>query len=283
MDLRKLKTLIELVETSGIAELEIQEGESACASPALHGDHAARGPPPVAPSQVIGIPAAAGPPSAPAPPPPPPAEPARREEPDGGHVLPPPRRARPSRSSRSATPCRKCNACIVEAMKLMNEIEADKSGVIKAILVENGQPGGVRPAAVRDRLTRRAHGPRPPSSPPPRPPNRQAVRQDPDRQPRRDRAASKRACREIEIKTVVVHPRPTATRSTCGSPTSRCASARRRRRRATSRAGDHRRGRGHRRAGHPPGYGFLSENADFAERSSARLRVHRPARRDDPP
>ena len=43
--------------------------------------------------------------------------------------------------------------CIIEAMKLMNEIESDKAGVVKAILVENGQPVRVRPAAVRHRVT----------------------------------------------------------------------------------------------------------------------------------
>ncbi len=49
----------------------------------------------------------------------------------------------PTRSSRSATPSRNVKEgdtiCIIEAMKLLNEIEADKSGVIKEILVENGQ------------------------------------------------------------------------------------------------------------------------------------------------
>jgi len=135
MDLRKLKTLIELVETSGIAELEIQEGEErvritrslAAGQNALAGPNAA-----ASPAGPAATPAATAPP--------PVAE---------GHVVKSPM---VGTFYRSATPGSKpfvevgdtveegAALCIVEAMKLMNEIEADKSGVIKAILTENGQP-----------------------------------------------------------------------------------------------------------------------------------------------
>jgi acetyl-CoA carboxylase biotin carboxyl carrier protein len=144
MDLRKLKTLIELVETSGIAELEIQEGEervritratapSAGVQPvALHTtNHNASAAPQVAPPSAAG--AAPEPPSA---------------EPDG-HLIKSPM---VGTFYRSATPGSKPfvevgdrveeggTLCIIEAMKLMNEIESDKGGVVKAILTENGQP-----------------------------------------------------------------------------------------------------------------------------------------------
>jgi len=137
MDLRKLKTLIELVENSGIAELELTEGE----------EHVriSRN---VAPSQqfyssapqqhfVAQTPQAAAP-AAPA------AEPAVPE----GHVVKSPMvgsfyRA-PSPGAKSFVDIgQSVNAgdtlCIIEAMKLLNEIETDKGGVVKAILVENGQ------------------------------------------------------------------------------------------------------------------------------------------------
>lgn len=139
MDLRKLKTLIELVENSGIAELELTEGE----------EHVriSRN---VAPSQQMFAPApaaqhytvAAAPQAAAAPAAP--AEPAAVE----GHVVKSPM---VGSFYRAASPGAKAfvdigqtvNAgdtlCIIEAMKLLNEIEADKAGVIKAILVENGQ------------------------------------------------------------------------------------------------------------------------------------------------
>ena len=142
MDLRKLKTLIELVETSGIAELEIQEGEErvritrATAAPAsgqpltLHTSHHHAAAP-------------AAPPTAAAP-----AAEAAPAEPEGHQVKSP----MVGTFYRSATPGSKpfvelgdvveegATLCIIEAMKLMNEIESDKAGVIKAILTENGQP-----------------------------------------------------------------------------------------------------------------------------------------------
>jgi len=141
MDLRKLKTLIELVETSGIAELEIQEGEervriTRSLAPSAHTVmmHA-----PVAPAPQ---PATVAVPAAPA------SAPAVAEEPSG-HVVKSPM---VGTFYRAASPGAKTfvevgdtvkegdTLCIVEAMKLMNEIEADASGVVKAVLAENGQP-----------------------------------------------------------------------------------------------------------------------------------------------
>ena len=142
MDLRKLKTLIDLVETSGIAELEIQEGEERVRITRAV-------PPGPAVRHVPYVATACGPTAVPAPLP--------RLRPS---KQPHPRRRRdtPSRarwSARSiarASPGAKAfveigdavaqgdTLCIIEAMKLLNEIEADASGTIKAILVENGQP-----------------------------------------------------------------------------------------------------------------------------------------------
>jgi len=143
MDLRKLKTLIELVESSGIAELEIQEGEErvritrATAAPAsgqpltLHTSHHHAAAPVAAPPAVAAAAAEAAP-----------------LEPEGHQVKSP----MVGTFYRSATPGSKpfvelgdvvaegTTLCIIEAMKLMNEIESDKAGVIKAILTENGQP-----------------------------------------------------------------------------------------------------------------------------------------------
>ncbi|MFO1304213.1 MAG: acetyl-CoA carboxylase biotin carboxyl carrier protein [Burkholderiales bacterium] len=143
MDLRKLKTLIELVETSGIAELEIQEGEERVRITRSHG----AGAPLTVPAPVVAVAAAPGPAAAPAAAAPAPALPPPAEE--TGHVVKSPM---VGTFYRAATPGSKAfvemgdtvqegaTLCIVEAMKLMNEIEADKGGVIKAILVENGQP-----------------------------------------------------------------------------------------------------------------------------------------------
>ncbi|HYR05243.1 MAG TPA: acetyl-CoA carboxylase biotin carboxyl carrier protein [Gallionella sp.] len=141
MDLRKLKTLIELVEGSGIAELEISEGEERVritrTVPATPQQVYAPAPHPTA----VAIPAAPQP-AAPA------AEPAKPAAPEG-HVVKSPM---VGTFYRSASPGSKPfvdvgqsvnsgdTLCIIEAMKLLNEIDADQAGVIKAILVENGQP-----------------------------------------------------------------------------------------------------------------------------------------------
>ncbi|HUW75159.1 MAG TPA: acetyl-CoA carboxylase biotin carboxyl carrier protein [Gallionella sp.] len=138
MDLRKLKTLIELVESSGIAELEISEGEERVRITRTAASVQQTYPPAPAPQPAIAV-AAAPQPAAEA------AKPAVAE----GHVVKSPM---VGTFYRSASPGSKAfvdvgqsvnsgeTLCIIEAMKLLNEIEADQSGVIKAILVENGQP-----------------------------------------------------------------------------------------------------------------------------------------------
>ena len=142
MDLRKIKTLIDLVQQSGIAELEITEGEERV--------RISRGPtgvqttlpaaqmatlPQAAASVAPGVPAAAGD-----------AEAAAAPE---GHVI---RSPMVGTFYRSSAPGAKSfveigqavkageTLCIIEAMKLLNEIEADQDGIVKAVLVENGQP-----------------------------------------------------------------------------------------------------------------------------------------------
>lgn len=142
MDLRKLKTLIDLVQNSGISELEISEGEEKIRI----AKHAA----PAAPTTVMlgshGYAPQPGPAIAPAAPAA--AEPAVPAEPDG-HVVKAPMVGTFYRSgSPGASPFVEVGQtvkqgdtlCIIEAMKLMNEIEADASGIIKAVQVENGQP-----------------------------------------------------------------------------------------------------------------------------------------------
>ena len=140
MDLRKLKTLIDLVQQSGIAELEITEGEEKVRiSRGGTPQHA----PPQAPVYVTAPPLQPQPEAAPAP-----VEKAAPAEPEG-HVVKSPM---VGTFYRSSAPGAKAfvelgqtvktgeTVCIIEAMKLFNEIEADADGVIKEILVENGQP-----------------------------------------------------------------------------------------------------------------------------------------------
>ncbi|MCF5850757.1 acetyl-CoA carboxylase biotin carboxyl carrier protein [Aeromonas veronii] len=140
MDIRKIKKLIELVEESGIAELEISEGEESVrisrnfsgqvttAMPQMMMQQAAPVAAPAAAASVAAAPAADAAPS--------------------GHLM---RSPMVGSFYRSSSPDAKPFAevgqqvnvgdtlCIVEAMKMMNQIESDKAGVIKAILVENGQ------------------------------------------------------------------------------------------------------------------------------------------------
>ncbi|HSD42968.1 MAG TPA: acetyl-CoA carboxylase biotin carboxyl carrier protein [Burkholderiales bacterium] len=140
MDLRKLKKLIDLVQESGIAELEISEGEEKVKI--VKGGRAV-------PEVVATIPAAAAPlapPAAGAAPAPAAGEAVPQPE---GHVLKSPMVGTFYRSpSPGAKPFVEVGdtvktgqtVCIIEAMKLLNEIEADRDGVVKAIMVENGQP-----------------------------------------------------------------------------------------------------------------------------------------------
>jgi len=141
MDLRKLKKLIDLVQESGISELEITEGEekvritrTLTAAPQAAPMYAP------APMAYAASPAAA--PAAPA------SAPAAPAEPDGHQVKSPmvgtvyfaPSPGAKAFVTVGQTVKAGDTLCIIEAMKLMNEIEADASGVIKAILVENGHP-----------------------------------------------------------------------------------------------------------------------------------------------
>ena len=138
MDLRKLKKLIDLVEASGIAELEITEGEEKVRI----AKSIAGAPMMMAQPQMIqaAVPAAA--PAAAA------AAPAEEAVPEG-HIVRSPMvgtfyRAPAPGAKNFVEVGQSVNVgdtlCIIEAMKLLNEIEADQGGVIKAILVENGQP-----------------------------------------------------------------------------------------------------------------------------------------------
>jgi acetyl-CoA carboxylase biotin carboxyl carrier protein len=145
MDLRKLKKLIDLVQESGIAELEITEGEEKVKI--VKGGAVSIAP---ASATTLGLGTAPAPaearPAPAAPAAPPAAEPEAGQE---GHVVKAPM---VGTFYRSASPDAKPfvevgqtikegqTICIIEAMKLMNEIEADASGVVKAVLVENGQP-----------------------------------------------------------------------------------------------------------------------------------------------
>ena len=134
MDIRKVKKLIELLEESGIAEIEIHEGEESV--------RISRNPA-VVPGAVAPVAIAAPVAAAPV------ADAAPVEEKIEGHVLNSPMvgsfyRA-PSPGASSFVDVGSSvkvgdTLCIIEAMKLLNQIEADKAGTIKAILVENGQP-----------------------------------------------------------------------------------------------------------------------------------------------
>ena len=142
MDIRKIKKRIELVEESGISELEISEGEEsvrisraapAASYPVMQQAYAA----PIAQPQA---PAAAAPAAAPA---------AEAKAEISGHIVRSPMVGTfyrtPSPDAKAFVEVgQKVNVgdtlCIVEAMKMMNQIEADKAGVVKAILIESGQP-----------------------------------------------------------------------------------------------------------------------------------------------
>ncbi|PWC20297.1 acetyl-CoA carboxylase biotin carboxyl carrier protein [Brenneria roseae subsp. roseae] len=145
MDIRKIKKLIELVEESGIAELEISEGEEsvrisrAPAAPSYPVMQQAYAPmmqqQPALAAAVAPAPAADTAAAAPAA--------------ISGHIV---RSPMVGTFYRTPSPDAKAfvevgqqvnvgdTLCIVEAMKMMNQIEADKAGVVKAILVDNGQP-----------------------------------------------------------------------------------------------------------------------------------------------
>jgi acetyl-CoA carboxylase biotin carboxyl carrier protein len=143
MDIRKVKKLIELLEESNIDEIEIAEGEesirisrtSRIAAPAMApAQYAAPAPVPVAAPAPVAAPVAEGAPA-----------PAVSDD----HAVKSPMvgtfyRAPSPTSPNFVEVGQKVNAgdtiCIVEAMKMMNQIEADKSGTVTAILIENGEP-----------------------------------------------------------------------------------------------------------------------------------------------
>ncbi|MBS3935240.1 MAG: acetyl-CoA carboxylase biotin carboxyl carrier protein [Sulfuritalea sp.] len=140
MDLRKLKTLIDLVQNSGISELEISEGEEKIRI----AKHPTVAPGPLPAAMVGGLPPtqpAAAVPSAPT-------FGGESGEP-AGHTVKAPMVGTFYRSGNPAaasfvevgqTVKKGDTLCIIEAMKLMNEIESDADGIVRAILVENGQP-----------------------------------------------------------------------------------------------------------------------------------------------
>lgn len=144
MDLRKLKTLIDLVAESGIAELEVTEGDSKvriAKNTSVQGQPTLMvQPPAIAP--VAPVPAAA--PVAPAAE----AAPVAPAEPEGTVVKSPMVGTFYSASAPGNPPYVQVGSsvkagdtlCIIEAMKLLNEIEAESAGTIKKILVENGSP-----------------------------------------------------------------------------------------------------------------------------------------------
>ncbi|WP_299312908.1 acetyl-CoA carboxylase biotin carboxyl carrier protein [uncultured Halomonas sp.] len=142
MDIRKVKKLIELLEESNISEIEIQEGEESV--------RISRHPNGV--SWQAPLPqgyAAPQPPAPQAPTAPAPAEPAAEEPGFQGHAVTSPMVGTFYRSpAPGSKPFVEVGSsvkkgdtiCIVEAMKMMNQIEADRDGVVEAILVEDGEP-----------------------------------------------------------------------------------------------------------------------------------------------
>ena len=190
MDIRKVKKLIELLEESNIGEIEIKEGEESVRI-SRHRRHACM------PDRrhALRRPARRAHAAAPA---------ARRRRrrrrrrppstarpggdfADGGHVLPPPSPGA-SRSSKWAAKSRSATFCIIEAMKMMNQIEADKAGHVAAMLVENGEPVN---SAKRCSSSNSRDVPH--------------ARESAHRQPRRNRAARLARLPELGIKTVAVH------------------------------------------------------------------------------
>ena len=175
MDIRKVKKLIELLEESGIAEIEIKEGEESVRISRM---------PTGAPMPRVRAPRRRPPcghrrPRRSRPRRPPNLRP---RPPHGRHTCrrrwsapstPRPRRA-PSPSSRSATRSRSGQVlCIIEAMKMMNQIESDHAGTRHGDPGQERRAGRIRPAAVRDRVSKR----------------QPHARQGRHRQPRRNRAA----------------------------------------------------------------------------------------------
>ena len=142
MDIRKVKKLIELLDESGIAEIEITEGEESVRI-SRYSQHAPAAPV-VAAAPVAPVAAPAQPVAAATPVPAPAAEP----EDDGFFVAAPMVGTFYASSSPGAAPYVQVGdhvnegdtLCIIEAMKMMNQIESDVSGTVKSIRVQNGEP-----------------------------------------------------------------------------------------------------------------------------------------------
>jgi len=141
MDIRKVKKLIELLDESGIAEIEITEGEESVRISRYGANVAAPAAPVVAAAPLAAVAAAATP--APATPL------AVAEAEEDGHIVTAPMVGTFYSSSSPGSPPfvqvgDRVNTgdtlCIVEAMKMMNQIEAEVSGNIKSIRVQNGDP-----------------------------------------------------------------------------------------------------------------------------------------------
>ncbi|GAA3931602.1 acetyl-CoA carboxylase biotin carboxyl carrier protein [Litoribacillus peritrichatus] len=135
MDIRKVKKLIELIEESGIEELEIKEGEES-----IRICRRLNTPAPVQPQVITSSPTVIE-------------DPIKEEKSESsqpvGHVVTSPMVGTFYRAPSPSSPAfaevgQHVKAgdviCIVEAMKMMNQIEADRSGVVEAILIENAQP-----------------------------------------------------------------------------------------------------------------------------------------------
>lgn len=140
MDLRKLKTLIDLVSESGVAELEITEGEDRVRIVNRNGAAPVQVHQPVTVAQPMPVPVPA-PEAAPAPAP---AAPQQTGTPLTSPMVGTFYRA-PSPGAKpfvevGDTVKKGQTVCIIEAMKLLNEVEAETDGVVKEICVENGQP-----------------------------------------------------------------------------------------------------------------------------------------------
>jgi acetyl-CoA carboxylase biotin carboxyl carrier protein len=142
MDIRKVKKLIELLEESNIDEIEIKEGEESVRISRNSGQPYAAAAAPMYAAPPPPAPAPAAPAEAPA------AEAAAKPA-TSGHVVKSPMVGTFYRApSPTSPPFAEVGqtvkvgdvVCIVEAMKMMNQIEADRSGTIEAILVDNGEP-----------------------------------------------------------------------------------------------------------------------------------------------
>jgi acetyl-CoA carboxylase biotin carboxyl carrier protein len=139
MDIRKVKKLIELLDESGIAEIEITEGEESVRI-SRYAQNVAPAPVAVAAAPIAAAPVAAAPAAAPA-------VPAEPEE-EGFEVTAPMVGTFYAASSPGAAPYVQVGdrinegdtLCIIEAMKMMNQIEADVEGVVKSIRLQNGEP-----------------------------------------------------------------------------------------------------------------------------------------------